>query len=364
MAQLLADIPWGESLLPPVEDTAWEAEIKRRGGRIAEVDRRVAPNPWLREACLGLTTYRPIAIPDRLFHIGALVTAQENSCRYCYGANRAYLKILGYSEAFISRIERDAHLAELDDKERAFIAFCRNLARSRPRPSGADRDALVRLGFSQPAVHEMALVISLGCFYNRIGLLMACPPEEGFERMANGFIGRLIGLAAPLVRALPARRHPEQNAPALDAAALTAGPFGAILVPLAGLQGAAIIKQALDGAFASATLPRRTKALMFAVVARTLGSRLCEDQARRLLAAEDFAGTEIESALATLNSSRLPPDEARMLPWVRGTVHYQVAAIQEQTRALAAAVGPAVLLEAIGVAALANATVRLAMLAE
>jgi alkylhydroperoxidase family enzyme len=364
MAQLLAEIPWGESLLPPVSDPAWEAEIKRRGGQVAEVDRRVAPNAWLREACLGLTTYRASAIPDRLFHIGAMVTSQENSCRYCYGANRAYMKILGYSESFISRIERDAHLAELDDKERAFIAFCRNLARSRPRPSRADRDALVQLGYSQLAVHEMALVISMGCFYNRIGLLMACPPEAGFERMANGLAGRLIGMAGPLVRALAARRRVRESAPALDAGTLTGGAFGPILAPLIGLPGAGYVKAALDGSFASATLPRRTKALMFAIVARTLGSRLCEDEARRLLAAEDFAQSEIESALATLNSSRLPPDEARMLPWVRGTVHYQVAAIQNQTRALGAAVGPSAVLEAIGVAALANATVRLAMLVE
>ena len=53
-----------------------------------------------------------------------------------------------------------------------------------------------------------------------------------------------------------------------------------------------------------------------------------------------------------------------LLSWVRDTVHYQTAAIQNQTRALAADIGDAAVLEAIGVAALANATVRLAMLLE
>jgi hypothetical protein len=364
MAQLLDEIQWGEPILPPLADPAWEAEIKRRGGKVGEVDRRVAPNAWLREACLEVATYRPSEVPQRLFNIGAMVTSQENSCRYCYGANRAYMKILGYSESFISRIERDVHVAELDDMERGFIAFCRNLARSRPRPAKADRDALIKLGYAPLAVHEIALLIAMGCFYNRIGILIACPPEHGFERMANGFVGRLIGFSGPLVRALAARRQHAQHVGTMDAATLAKGAFGPVVATLAGLQGAAVMKAALDGAFASTVLSRRIKALMFAVVARTLGCRHSETEARKLLAQEGFDAQEVETTLATLDSKRLAAHESRLLSWVRDTVYYQTAAIQNQTRALAAEIGTAAVLEAIGVAALANATVRLAMLLE
>lgn len=364
MAQLLDEIQWGEPLLPPTADPAWEAEIRRRGAQVAEVDRRVATNPWLREACLAVSTYRPSEIPQRLFNIGALVTAQENSCRYCYGANRAFMKILGYSETFISHIERDLHVAELDDRERGFVAFCRNLARSRPRPAKADRDALVKLGYSPMAVHEMALLIAMGCFYNRIGILLACPPEHGFERMANGLLGRVIGFAGPVVRALVARKRPVQQAGAVDAATLSTGAFGPVLVTLQGLPGAASMKAALDGAFASNVLARHAKALMFAVVARTLECKHSETEARKMLSQEGFDAQEIESALSTLASKRLAPHESRLLSWTRDTVHYQTGAIQQQTRALAAEIGDAAALEAIGTAALANATVRLAMLLE
>ena len=45
-------------------------------------------------------------------------------------------------------------------------------------------------------------------------------------------------------------------------------------------------------------------------------------------------------------------------------MYYQTAVIQKQTSTLAADIGDAAMLEAIGVAALANATVRLAMLLE
>lgn len=364
MSMLLNEIPWGQPLLPQLPDTGWESEVKRRGGQVSDIDRRIAPSPWLREAGLALTTYRPVAMPQRLFHIGAMVTAQENACRYCYGANRAYLKILGYSEDFIHRIERDVHVAELDEKERAAIAFCRNLARSRPRPSRAACDKLVSLGYSRLAVNEIAFAISMGCFYNRVSTFMACPPEQGFERMANGPIGRIIGLAAPLMRMFSRAGDPAGRATALDARALASSRFAPVLLPLAGLPAARIMRDALEGVFASDVLGRATKALMFAIVARTMGCTLCETWASEMLIEDGMAPKEVASALESLRSDLLPASEAGVLPWTRGTVYYDTAKIQQETRVLAAEIGERPLLEAIGVAALANATVRLAMLHE
>ena len=53
-------------------------------------------------------------------------------------------------------------------------------------------------------------------------------------------------------------------------------------------------------------------------------------------------------------------EEARFIYWDLG----KTAMVQKQTATLAAEIGDAAILEAIGVAALANATVRLAMLLE
>ncbi len=363
MAQLLNEIQWSEPLLAPDIDPAWEAELKRRGGNVSEVDRRIAPNPWLRETCLSINLGRACALPAHLFNIAALVTSQENACRYCYGANRAYMKMLGYPESFIRRIEQDVHLAELNEKERALVTFCRNLARSRPRPARAELDALLRLGYTREAAHEIALWIALGCFYNRVSILIASPPELGFE----GWVGakqRWFALAGPVMRMLAARRRRGKPDPAASETALRAGVYRPVLAPLAGLPAAMTMKSALDGAFASNVLSRGTKALMFAIVARSLECRASETEARRLLAAEGFSEAEIEKSLASLESARVPASEARLLPWVRDTVHFQTAQIQGRTRELAAAIGDAAVLEAIGVAALANATVRLAMLVE
>lgn len=364
MALLLNEIEWAEPIVPAAPDLAWEAEVRRRGGRVFEVDRRIAPSHWLREAAYDVTSYQPREIPERLLRIGSMVTAQENACRYCYGSNRAYMKVLGYSEAFIQSVERDVHLAEIDPRERAFVDFCRNLARSRPRPSRSARERLLGLGYSAPEVAEMAFVISMGCFFNRVSTLIACPPEAKFERLANGPIGRLMGFAMHLLRPLGVGKRKTSSVASPGEAELAAGRFGPILVPLMGLPAAKAMKSALDGAFASDVLNRSTKALMFAVIARTLGCPHCEGEARKMLVGEGLSSIEIDSALATLRSDRLPVGEAGLLSWTRDTVYYDTPTIQRKTRELRDTLGTSRLLEAIGVASLANATVRLAMLLE
>jgi alkylhydroperoxidase family enzyme len=362
MAVLLSEIQWSEPVLPAAHDKAWEAELKRRGAQVLEVDRRVAPSRWLREAAYEATNYVGVALPERLLRIGNMVTAQENSCRYCYGANRAYMKVLGYSESFIQQVERDVQTAELDDKERAYIAFCRSLARSRPRPAAAERAKLLEFGYTPAQIGEIAFAISLGCFYNRVSTLLACPPEQKFERMASGHFRWLLALMMRTMKKFAPSR-PKQVP--LDQAALAAGPFGVVVAPLAGLPAGRVVKAALDGAFESGVLSRNAKALMFAVVARTLGCPYCEGAATRMLLQEGLSQAEIADAMSTLRCPRLAQREAGLLAWARDTVYYEPSSIQQKTRALGAELGADdALLEAIGVASLANGTVRLAMLLE
>jgi len=364
MAPLLNEIEWGEPILPRVADPEWEATIKRRGAPLGEAEQRVSPIKWVREACLWVLTYRAREIPERLSTMGAMVAAQEVSCRYCYGALRASMKMLGYSESTISRIERDVRVAELEPREHAFVSLCRKLARSRPRPAAPDKAALLALGYSSLAVSEMAFLVAWGCFHTRVTVLIACPPERFFERLASGPIGFLVGLMEPLLRARTRRRHLAQLPEPLDAAALRDGIFGPIVATLAGLPAAALLKGALDEAFASGVLSRSVKALMFAVIARTLECRHSEAEARKLLTAEGWDAQEVERALTTLQSPKLQPGEAPLLAWARDTVHYQTGPIQQATRALCGQIGQLALLEAVGVASLANSTVRVAMLLE
>jgi alkylhydroperoxidase family enzyme len=362
MAQSVDEIVWGEPIVPLGDDPAWLAEVKRRAGTVSGIYPRIAPVPWLREMCLTLDTTRLQHVSKHLENVVKMVTAQENSCRYCYGAVRSYMRILGYSEGYIGRIERETRMAELDEKERAVVEFCRMLARSNPRPAGAERQRLIGLGFTPLTVVEMAYLIAGCCIYNRVGTLIACPPEHGFERFANGPLGRTIGVVAALLRPFSRGRAPAANGRGTAPAPASDAPFGRIVAELDGLPSAQHLRAALEGALASTLLSRRIKALMFAVVARALDCAYTEREARALAQADGLSAADIDDCLSALGSPRLDATENRLLGWVRDTVHYRPETIQASTRELAQALGPAALLEAVGVASLANGTTRLAML--
>jgi alkylhydroperoxidase family enzyme len=125
-----------------------------------------------------------------------------------------------------------------------------------------------------------------------------------------------------------------------------------------------MLEVTLNGAFSSEVLPRRTLSLIFAVVAHTLECRICETGAAAILDEEGFSAGDLGEVLDTLASPVLTDLEALVIPWARDTVWMpeQPARIQSRTRPLLEALGPSVLVEAVGAAALANSCVRLAML--
>jgi alkylhydroperoxidase family enzyme len=357
MAQVLNDIEWGPPLVPPVVVPEWETEAKKRFGGSSDFLRRVAPVPWLRRAVATWTQYPIKALPVRMADLAFLVVAQENSCRYCYGAARAHMRILGYSERAISQIEREMQLAELDPKDQAFIRFCRSLARSNPRPARGQRQELIQVGFSQQQVIEAAFLIVNNCFGNRVATFIALPPVIGYERIGRSPLGRLL-------RPLLARANRVSVPIPADFVPAEGEPFAPIIKPLVGHPAAYLLNETLRGAFDSPVLSRRVKALMFAVVARILECRFCEPESRKLLHQEGLDDMEVDASLSALALPKLDAREAAILAWVRDTVRYQPSQIQARTRALADAIGPEAALEAVGVAALANSTVRLAMLLE
>ena len=357
MAKLLNEIEWSDPIVPVVVDLDWEAEVKRRMGLVPDMLRRLSPIPWLRDICLKWDKFQATELPERLIHIAMLVTGQENACRYCYGAARAQMRIMGYSDKWISRIERDVQMADLKENERAFIRFCRNLSRSNPRPAKADREELIRLGYSPLAVAEMTFLVTSNCFYNRVATFIATPPVFALEKIADTFLG---GLVRPII-ARKLRKIQKIAVPPLNGAPSA---FGNVIQALAGLPSASLLQEALEGAFSSPVLSWQLKMLMFAVIARALNCDFCLSEAKARLVNNGLTESGFETCLNTLGSPDLDEEEELILSWARETVHFQTGFIQAQTRALAEKIGEEALLEAVGVAALANTTVRLAMLLE
>jgi alkylhydroperoxidase family enzyme len=185
--------------------------------------------------------------------------------------------------------------------------------------------------------------------------MLACPPVVVYERLGRSLLGRLL-------RPMLARANRQSIPVASDFVAPEGTRFAQITAALSGLPAAYLLHEALTGAFDSPVLSRPLKALMFGVVARMLECAFCEPESRKLLLAEGFDEAEASAGLASLSSPKLSASESAILTWTRETVRYQPSEIQKRTRALAEKVGTEAMLEAVGVAALANSTVRIAML--
>ena len=355
MTKLLEEIEWSEPTLSAVHDNAWEEEVLADIGQIGEIHLRTSRSPWLRRTILKWPRYEAQVFPRKLADICGLVAAQENTCRYCYGVARSWMRLWGYSEKMISSIERNAQLADMEEKEKAFIRFCRNLSRSNPRPPRKDREELLQLGFSQLQLAEMAYLIVNHGFVNRVSTFIAVPPFEELEKLPSSILGKIL-------RPLISRRI--RNYGWTETRPLKGDPasFPGVVQALMGLPAATAMNDALQGAFESEILSRKLKVLMFAVVANTLECEFCKAETHAMAMACGFSEEEYNQALATLSSPHLNAHEEKLLSWTRETIHFQNGPMQTRVRALAQELGETMMLEAIGVSALANSTVRLAVL--
>ncbi len=344
---------WPECLLPRAEmPPALAREIRAMIGRGPGFVPRLAHAPWVVRAMARIVdvplAYAPAGISGRI----ALVVAQDNSCRYCYGTLRALLRVAGRTEADIGRIVRDSLVTDLSPTERAAVDYARRVSRCSPRPGVAELQAVVAAGLDRRAAVEVAVHAAFGSFMNRVATLAALPPE-GLEALTRAPYFRLI---RPLMaRGMRRRLRPPQPPPEPKA------PCARVVAALGDSPAAHVVRAMIDEAIASPILPARTKLLVMVVVARALDCGYGEAEARAMLAREGFAAADVDEVLATLSSPRLDAREARLVPFARETIRYQPAVIQSRVREVCRDLGPAETTEVLGIVALANAVCRLSV---
>jgi alkylhydroperoxidase family enzyme len=201
----------------------------------------------------------------------------------------------------------------------------------------------------------MAFYIANHCLVNRTATFLSCPLFNKLEKMSESFLGKLF---RPFIEKKIRRTFRNDD----DTLSDGISNFSGVVQKLIGLPAAALLNNAMVGALESNVLSRELKVLMFAVVAKTLECPFCIAESKNMAKDLGIDETEFEAALASLSSPRLNDQEARLFAWTRETVHFETGDIQRRIRILAKNVDHVVLLEAIGVASLANTIVRLAVL--
>ncbi len=353
MTASLDQIEWCEMpLVPPIPDPRWEAEFMKRFGRPTTFTRYLTPVRWMLIADEIIESRVTPNISPNLENLISLVVAMDNSCRYCYGAFRSVLKIMGYPERVIRKLEESLAVDELSQKEKLALEFARKVARSAPRASAADLKVLTEAGFSRLQIAEIAYLVGNSSAGNRIATLLAVPPSE-VEGLEAGWIRKLL---RPITR----RRFRDSmsKVTVFEPESPYEGPGLRIIEALNGSPAAGAMARILEEAWQSPITSKRVKALIFAVVAKGLLCPACEEEAANLFRSEGWSDEEITHLLSNLTSERLNAFELKVLRFARETVRYQTRRIQTLAQEFAKGLEREVVIEIVGLVSLANGLAR------
>ena len=352
----MSDIEWGPCLLTQRPAPELELRFERETGRPGNLMRYFEASKWLGDTMVSvsvqLTTF--VHIDTNLADQVGLVVSQDNSCRFCFGIQRAFLRVLGMSEKHIARLEQDLLTGDFDARERAALDFARNVSQSKPLTSASDIVPLREVGFSDKEIVELAGHIAMHLFMNRMSTFVALPPRR-IEQFPDEWWVRLL---RPLV-AVKFRRMRRRAKPAALLEAEKIGPLSGFVNALDGLPLARGLRSIINGLWASSSLPPRTIWLLFAVVARALSSPDCEQEARAMLLEHGFAEADIDQVLTHLSSPSLSEIEQLFIPLARETVWYQPVQIQRRCAALQSQVSNEQFLDFLGAVSLMNSLCRL-----
>ena len=347
-------VEWEAALLEPIRDRAAERLVRKQVGIVSPAARYFLDSPWVTQVgvLLSLKNVPLRYIPPDLAEMLAFVVSQESSCRYCYAATRSVMKVLGFADARIRRLEEDFLSSDLPPGEKAALEFARAVARAAPLVTAQQIEAILAAGWSIGAVKELAGLVAVNVFFNRLSTLPALPPAEA--NFAERWYVRLFRpFIAPYLRPRQVtgseRLPPDQRD----------GPFAPFVNALDGLPMALRFRAAIDAAWRPSALGQRAKALVIAVVARGIGCPTAERESMRLLAATGLSEAQIGAALAHLATPDLDPLERAAASLARQSIWPQPAPLQRYVRSLRALFTRQQFVELLAVAALANAICRL-----
>jgi AhpD family alkylhydroperoxidase len=355
MPTALQHVAWEPCLFEPRPDRALQSYARRKQGIPNPAISYFASVPWLARALVDLHPEYGLLmhLDQRVADLIALVVSQENSCRFCYAAVRALLWGQGMSQARIQRVEQDLTRADLPARTVAAIAFGRSQSHADPPATCDARDALHRAGFGADEMKEIAFAVACTDFSNRAHTIPAIPPRQ-LERLPDRLYIRLF---RPVIKRILQRHYSRGRATPL--ARVPSSPYAHLVKAYAGSPIAPTLGRTIEEMWASPHLTRWCKLLMLAVVARGLACEGCAREVGEALQGEGLTAVALTQVLTYLDAPELDPVERLLVPFARETIWYEPAAVQRRARALHDRLSGPQLLEAIGVAALANGLCRM-----
>jgi AhpD family alkylhydroperoxidase len=357
MSSALAHVAWEPCVVEARQDRELEAYARRRMGLPNAAVRYYAAVPWVARAAIdvhpefGLLMHLDLRTADLI----GIVVSRENACRFCFAAVRAVLWFQGMDRERVQHIEQEVARTDLPSPVRASLDYARSQSRSGPALARQAWAALRAAGISAAEAREVAFTVAVSDFGNRLHTALAIPPMP-LERATETLLMRLL---RPLIERLTRARR-SRGAAVVPAPPSPELPYARLMAAFGASPIAPALARTVDEMFASHHLTRRCKLLMFAVVSRALPCDVCELEITRALQREGLDAAAVARVLTHLDGPELEPAERVLMSYARETLWYQPHVLQRHTRDLRQHLGNDQVVEAVGVAALANAVCRMA----
>jgi alkylhydroperoxidase family enzyme len=259
----------------------------------------------------------------------------------------------GMKESRIQQIEQKLSGANLPPKTAAAIAFGRRQSRVGP-PGARDARQILRDADSRhEEIKEVAFVVGIIDFYNRINTIPAIPAHT-LERMPDQILMRLL---RPVIKRIVEKQRFRGRAAPLERAA--SYPYAGLGKTYDGSPIAPVLGRAIEEMWNSPVLTRRCKLLMLAIIARGLGCEACIAEAGDALQQEGFDASALSQVLTHLDAPELDEVERELVRFARETIWYEPAVLQRRARAVRDRLSGPQFIEAAGVASLANGLCRM-----
>ena len=107
-----------------------------------------------------------------------VATSGANSCMYCVVAHGAILRIRAKNPLIADQLAIDPSKADVDDRQKAMIAFAIKLARTPEDLEESDHNLLRSHGFSDDDIWDIGAITGLFAMSNRLAHLASMRPND------------------------------------------------------------------------------------------------------------------------------------------------------------------------------------------
>ena len=324
----LDGVEWEVCLLEPLRNRERERALRAALGIVPRSTRYFLDSSWLSDAMARFGGAPMQHLTPEMVEMITLVVSQDNSCCYCYTATRGFMKILGFPESHIRRLEENFLSADLTPADAAALEFARCVSRAAPLPTVAHTQPLFAAGYGTAAVKELAVFAAHSVFFNRVSTLPALPPEEA-DFAERWWVRLLRPLIAARVRALRVPAPVPLSPRSATACSATSSMRSTVCRPHRAYA------RCSTGRGARRRSARASKPSSSASWRAALAARPPSAKSVRLLVAEGMGPSAVEHALAHLSGGDLDPMEQAALELARESIWYEPVHLQRRARGCA-----------------------------